>query len=182
MENVAILKSKNILRKNWAILIVIFGSMLALSGYQMHQEYINPSFEEKNIIASSYTQYGTYFYSTMVSKPKPLYLTETVLDMNESVYYFTVSPIPDFSFVYRIDASDSTNRKATPKISVVAMSKDNNHDNHKILWKREFPVKPTSSIGPFIVKSKDGSNSLIYRFSFNPNTIKTVSYTHLRAH
>src|SRR5674536_147712 len=93
MESVVILKSKNILRNNWAILFVIFGSMLALSGYQMHQEYINPSFEEKNITASSYTQYGTYFYSTMVSEPNSLYLTGTVLDMNESVYYFTVSPL-----------------------------------------------------------------------------------------
>src|SRR5450759_5306263 len=82
MESVAILKSKNILRNNWAILIVIFGSTFALSGYQMHQEYINPSFEEKNITASSYTQYGTYFYSTMVSEPNSLYLTGTVLDMN----------------------------------------------------------------------------------------------------
>ena len=174
MESVAILKSKNILRNNWAILIVIFGSTLALSGYQMHQEYINPSFEEKNITASSYTQYGTYFYSTMVSEPNSLYLTGTVLDMNESVYYFTVSPIPDFSFVYRIDASDSANITATPKISVIAMSKDNNHDNPKILWKREFPVTPTSSIGPFIIKGNDGSTSLIYRFSFNPNTIKNA--------
>jgi len=114
------------------------------------------------------------FIPQWVSEPNSLYLTGTVLDVNESVYYFTVSPIPDFSFVYRIDASDSANITATPKISVIAMSKDNNHDNPKILWKREFPVTPTSSIGPFIVKSKDGSNSLIYRFSFNPNTIKNA--------
>jgi Family of unknown function (DUF5305) len=174
MENVAILKSKNVLRNNWAILFIIFGSMLAFSSYQMYQGYINPSFEEKNITVSSYTQYGTYSYSTIVSEPNPLYLTGTTLGMNESAYYFVASSIPNFSFVYRIDASDSANVTAIPKTIVIARSKNNDYENSKIMWQKEFPVTPISLTGSSTVKNEDSTNSFTYRFLFNAATIENA--------
>ena len=157
MENVAILKFKNILRNYWVIFLVIFASMLAFSSYQVYQAYVNPSFEEKNITVSSYTQNGIYSYSTVVSEPNPLYQTWTTLGMNESAYYFAASPIPDFSFVYRINASDSANLIAIPTTSIIATKKSGSNDDAKILWHKEFPVTPTSSAGPFIVNNEDNS-------------------------
>ena len=172
MENLTTLKLKSIGRKHWIILFVTLGILFTFSSYQIYIKYTNPSFEDKNIIVSSYTQHGTYLYSTIVSKQSPLYLKGTVLDMNESAYYFVTSPIPEFSFVYRINASDSANITATPKVSIIAMCKKNDNHNKKILWQREFPVTPTSSIGPYIVKNTDGSDNFSYRFTFNAAAIE----------
>jgi hypothetical protein len=172
MENLAVLKLKNILRKNWIIFFAIFGLLFLFSNYQIYLKYVNPSFEDKNITVSSYTQYGNYSYSTKVSAQNPIYLTGTILDMNESAYYFVTSPVPDFSFVYRVNASDSVNITAMPKVSIIAMCKNKDDQNPKILWQREFPVTPTSSTGPFIVKNIDGSDNFTYRFTFNAAAIE----------
>lgn len=171
MENLLILKLKNIIRNNWVILFAIFGLLFTFSSYQIYLKYTNPSFENKDIIVSSYTQYGNYSYSTMVSRQSPLYSEGTILDMNESAYYFAMSPVPDFSFVYKINASDSVNITATPKVSIMAMRK-NNFDDSKILWQREYPVTPIGSMGPFTIKNKDGTDSFVYKFTFNPATIE----------
>jgi len=180
MENVAILKFKNILRNYWVIFLIIFASMLALSCYQVYQAYITPSFEEKNITVSSYTQNGTYSYSTVVSEPNPLYPTWITLGMNESEYYFAASPIANCSFVYRINASDSANVIAIPTTSIIATRMSGRANDVKILWHKEFPVTSTSSAGPFIVKNEEGINNFTYRFSFNApvieNTIENTQY------
>jgi hypothetical protein len=172
MESLAVLQLKNILRKNWIIFLAVFGLLFTFSSYQIYLKYVNPSFENKNITVSSYTQYGNYSYFTEVSKQNPIYLTGTILDMNESAYYFVTSPIPDFSFVYRVNASDSVNIIATPKVSIIAMCKNNDNKDPKILWQREFPVTPTSSTGPFIVKNIGGSDNFTYNFTFNAAVIE----------
>ena len=172
MESLTILKLKNTLRKNWIIFFAIFGLLFTFSTYHIYFKYVNPSFEEKNITVSSYTQYGNYSYFTKISGQNPLYSTGTILDMNGSVYYFATSPIPDFSFVYSINASDSINITAIPKVSIIAMCKNNDNKESKILWQREFPVTPTSSTGPFIVKNRKGFDNFIYRFTFNAAAIE----------
>jgi len=172
VENLSTLKLKNIIRKYWIPLLVVFGLLLTFSSYQIYLKYTNPSFEDKNLTASSYTQYGAYSYSTIVSKQSTLYSKGTVLDMNESAYYFATSPIPEFSFAYKINASDSANVTATPKTSIIAMCKKNDNHDNKVLWQREFPVTPTSSSGPFIIKNIDGSNSFTYGFTFNAAVIE----------
>jgi len=176
-----ILKLKNTLRKNWIIFFAIFVLLFTFFSYQIYFRYVNPSFENKNITVSSYTQYGNYSYFTKISGQNPIYLTGTILGMNESVYYFATSPIPDFSFVYRINASDSVNIIATPKVSIIAMCKNKDNQDPKILWQKEFPVTPTSSTGPFIVKNRDGSDNFTYRFTFNAAAIKNnVENTHYK--
>lgn len=181
MENLMILKLKNTLRKNWIIFFAIFVLLFTFFSYQIYFRYVNPSFENKNITVSSYTQYGNYSYFTKISGQNPIYLTGTILGMNESVYYFATSPIPDFSFVYRINASDSVNIIATPKVSIIAMCKNKDNQDPKILWQKEFPVTPTSSTGPFIVKNRDGSDNFTYRFTFNAAAIKNnVENTHYK--
>jgi hypothetical protein len=172
VESLATLRLKDIVRKYWIILFVAWGILFTFSSYQINLSYTNPSFEDKNITVSSYTQYGTYSYSTIASKQSPLYLKGTVLDMNESAYYFATSPIPKFSFVYRINASDSAKITATPKVSIIAMCKKKDNRDDKVLWQREFPVTPTSSTGPFIVKNIDGSDDFTYKFTFNAAAIE----------
>lgn len=172
MENLIVLKLKNITRNNWILLLAIFGLLFAFSSYQIYLKYANPSFENQNITVSSYTEYGNYSYSTLVSKQNPLYLSGTILDMNESAYYFATSPVPEFSFVYRLNASNSVDITATPKVSIIAMRTDNNNDNSKILWHKEYPVTPVGSTGPFIVNNKNGTDSFTYNFTFNAAAIE----------
>ena len=172
MENLIILKLKDIIRNNWIIFLLIFGLLLIYSSYQIYLKYSSPSFEDKNITVSSYTEYGNYSYSTLVSKQNPLYSSGTILDMNESAYYFATSPVPSFSFVYRLNASNSVNITAMPKVSIVAMRKESNNDNSKILWHKEYPITSVGSIGPFIINNKNGIDNFTYNFTFNAAAIE----------
>lgn len=172
MENLIILKLKDMIRNNWIIFLLIFGLLLIYSSYQIYLKYSSPSFEDKNITVSSYTEYGNYSYSTLVSKQNPLYSSGTILDMNESAYYFATSPVPSFSFVYRLNASNSVNITAMPKVSIVAMRKESNNDNSKILWHKEYPITSVGSIGPFIINNKNGIDNFTYNFTFNAAAIE----------
>ena len=122
--------------------------MMVFSGLWMYEEYTGVSYEEKKVL--SYTQRGNYTYSAPVTKPNPIYLEGTRLEMGKPAYFFSVSPTMDVSFIYRLEATKSADLNVEAKTMIVASDKERyggeqNGEEQKIFWQKSYQIGDSKS-------------------------------------
>ncbi len=133
-----LLKIKNILIDYSKILFIVFILIMIFSGIWMFKIYSGSAYEEKNI--TSCTQLASYTYSATVTKPNPLYTEGTKLEMGKPAYFFAVSPAADISFVYRLQAAESSDLNVEADTLIVASGKEGYGKEQKIFWQKGFKV------------------------------------------
>ena len=144
---------------------------MIFSGLWTYEAYAGAAYEEREEIVSSYTQYGSYTYTAPVTKSNPLYTTGTVLEMGKPAYFFAVSPTVDFSFTYRLKATDSANISVKRETVIVATSKEVAEEEGKedvIFWQKEFPLKSKRAV------DIENDEPITETFSINVSEIQSM--------
>ena len=142
--------------------------MMIFSGLWTYETYTAAGYEDREELASSYTQYGAYTYTAPVTEANPLYVKGTMLEMGKPAYFFAVSPTANISFTYRLEATDSAGVSVERETMIVATGKEGSGEEEKIFWQKEFPLK---SEGFDYIENGD---SLTHSFSLNVPEIQAM--------
>lgn len=162
------LKLKNTLINGARTFTVVFGIMIIFSGFWIYETYAQKSYEDREKLVSSYTEYGKYTYTAPVTETNPLYPKGTRLEMGKPAYFFTVSPTLDISFEYSVNATDSVDLAVEGDTMIVATSKEESGEKQKIVWQKEFPVEHMR-----VADIKD-EDTLVHKFSLNVSEIQSM--------
>jgi hypothetical protein len=143
MMPVELIKAKNILLEKRRLIFALFFVFLVISAFTVYNS-TKTKYEAKEIVASQYTQYGSYTYNVPVTEVNPLYPVGSTLPQGKPAYFTNVAPSVDMIFSYNIDATDTMNIAGDIQTLVVASGTVTDGDNKTNYWEKEFTVKTDS--------------------------------------